>query len=115
MSGNIIEALQTFELDQHHEKIYVDPNELIEAGFPAFFLLPLIKVFESSNGYQYFRHGKNVNELIGISHQSLIYAIAAHVGVPPGTGSGFTGSGFAMRANIDAIREVLDQHARNKG
>jgi len=115
MSGNIIEALQTFVLDQHHEHIYVDPNELIEAGFPAFFLLPLVKVFETSERYQLFRSGKNVNEMIGISHLSLIYAIAAHVGVPPDTGSSFTGRGFAMRANIDAIREVLDQHARNKG
>jgi hypothetical protein len=23
MSGNIIQALKTFELDQHHEKIYI--------------------------------------------------------------------------------------------
>jgi hypothetical protein len=114
MSANIIQALQTFELDQHHEKIYVDPNELIEAGFPAFFLLPLIKVFESSDGYKYFRDGKIVNEMIGISHLSLIYAIANHVGVPPGTGSNFTGSGFAMQANIDEIRKILERHKKRK-
>ena len=115
MRGNIIQALQTFELDQHHEKIYVDPNELIDAGFPAAFLLPLLKVFESSDGYQYFRDGKAVTEMIGISHLSLIYAIATHVGVPSGTGSGFTGRGFATRANIDAIREVLCRHTRDEG
>ena len=91
MSGNIIQALKTFELDQHHEKIYGDPNELIEAGFPAWFLLPLIQVFEPSKGYKYFHKGIPVSELIGISHLSLIYAIADNVGLPPGTGSKFTG------------------------
>ena len=86
MSGNIIQALKTFKLDQHHEKIYGDPNELIEAGFPAWFLLPLIKVFESSEGYKYFHKGTIVSELIGISHLSLIYAIADHLGIPPDAG-----------------------------
>jgi len=35
MSENLLRALQTFKLDQHHEKIHADPNELIEAGFPG--------------------------------------------------------------------------------
>jgi hypothetical protein len=107
MKSEIVRALQTFELDQNHERIYSDPNELIEAGFPASFLLPLIRVFESNGGYKYFRKGKIVAEMIGISHLSIIYGIADHLGVPPETGSGFTGRGFAMRANIEAIRNIL--------
>jgi hypothetical protein len=114
MTGNIIQALKTFELDQHHEKIYSDPNELIEAGFPASFLLPLIRVFESTEGYKYFYNGKVVSEMIGISHLSLIYAIAKHVGVPPETGPNFTGRGFAMRENIEAIRTLLNEDAKNE-
>jgi hypothetical protein len=103
-----MQALHTFDLDQHHEKVYADPNELIDAGFPASFLLPLLKVFASGDGRVFFRNGNPVGEMIGISHLSLVYAVASHLGVPPGTGSQFTGRGFAMRANIDAIREVLD-------
>ena len=113
MTCNIIEALKTFDHDQHHEKIYADPNALIDAGFPAFFLRPLIDVFGSSEGYKYFRDGKIVDEMFGISHLSLIYAIAKHIGVPPDTGSDFTGRGFAMRANIEAIRMVLAEPAKN--
>jgi hypothetical protein len=87
MRSDIVTALHTFQLDQNHERIYTDPNELVEAGFPASFLLPLMRVFESSEGYKYFRDGKIVDEMIGISHLSFIYAIAEHLGVPPGTGS----------------------------
>ena len=53
-----------------------------------------------------------VNEMIGIRHIALIYAIARYLGVPPSTGSQFTGRGFAMRANIEAIRKVLDERTR---
>jgi len=83
-------------------------------GFPAFFLRPLIDVFESSEGYKYFRDGKIVDEMIGINHLRLIYAIAEHVGVPPNTGRQFVGRGFAMEANIEAIRMVLEEHEKNK-
>lgn len=109
MANNIFKAIVKFELDQPHEKIYDDPNELIDADFPAAFLLPLIKTFQSTDEYQYFRRGKPVDEMIGISHAALVYAIAEHLGVPPNIGSNFTGRGFAMRANIDAIREILSQ------
>ena len=112
MNSNILKAIQTFELDQHHEKIFDNVNELLDVGFPAVFLLPLISVFKSGDGYQYFRGGIAVNEMIGISHLSLVYAVAKHLGVPPDTGSDFTGRGFAMRANIDAIRTILSQRAR---
>jgi hypothetical protein len=54
-------------LDQNHNRIYADPNELIEAGFPASFLLPLIKAFASSEGHKYFWDGTIVSEMIGIS------------------------------------------------
>jgi hypothetical protein len=115
MSDNIIRALKTFKLDQHHEKIYDNPNELIEAGFPASFLVPLIKVFESSDGYKYFRKGTIVDEMIGISHLSLIYAIVKHLGLPTDVGSNHTGRGFAMQENIDAIRIYLTKHGEPTG
>jgi|TARA_Y100000310_G_scaffold94317_1_gene91940 hypothetical protein len=102
-------AIRQFELDQHHEKIYDDPNELIEAGFPADFLLPLISVYKSSDYYRYFRREEFVDEMIGISHLALIYAIADYLGVPEGTGSRFTGRGFAMRATIRAINSILSE------
>jgi hypothetical protein len=107
MSGSIIKALETFNLDQHHEKIYADPNELIKAGFPAFFVLPLMRIFDSSDAYKYFTGEKVVEELIGVSHLALVYAIAEAIGVPPEIGRGFTGCGFAMRAKVDGIRKVL--------
>lgn len=109
MSENLLRALQTFKLDQHHEKIYADANELIEAGFPASFLSPLIRCFESGTNYVYHWEGKIVDELIGISHLSLVYAIADYLGVPPETGSRFTGRGFAMEAKIGAIQELLKE------
>ena len=112
MSDNVIRAAQTFELDQPHEKIYENPNELIEAGFPGDFLLPLVELFKSSDGYKYFRRGEIVSEMIGIRHIALIYAVARHLDVPSNTGSQFSGRGFTMRANIEAIRKVLDEHAR---
>lgn len=108
MSGNIHKAIKVFQLDRHHERIYDDPNELIEAGFPAEFLLPLIRVFTSSEGYKYHRRGTLVDEMIGISHAALVYAIAVHLGIPSDTGSTFTGRGFRLQANIDAIRKPLD-------
>lgn len=112
MNSNILNAVQTFNLDQHHEKIFDDPNELIDAGFPANFLLPLINAFQSGDGFQYYRDERPVSEMIGISHRALIYAIAEHLGVPLGTGSHFTGRGFAMRENIDAIRKILSEWTR---
>ena len=63
VSDNVIRAAQTFDLDQHHEKIYDNPNDLIEAGFPGDFLLPIVKVFKSSVSYKYFRRGEIVNEM----------------------------------------------------
>jgi hypothetical protein len=103
----ICKALHTFKLDQHYETIYDNPNDLIDAGFPAAFLLPLIIVFQSAEGYRYCCRAKNVDEMIGISHHSLVCAIAESLGVPSGTGSGFTGRGFAMRAKLEAIQEIL--------
>jgi hypothetical protein len=110
MTSNIDLAIRSFDLDQSHTKIYADPNELIEAGFPASFLLPLIRAFASSEGYKHFWRGRIVSEMIGISHRALIAAIARHVGVPDEVGSGFTGRGFAMQAQIEAIRETLGRH-----
>jgi hypothetical protein len=107
VDNDIIRALRSFDLDQSHDKVYADPNELVQNGFPSSFLLPLITNFESSDEYVYFWEGNVVRELIGISHASLVYAIAKHVGVPSEMGSRFTGRGFAMRAVIDAIRDIL--------
>lgn len=104
----ILNAIQEFELDQNHNKIYDNPNKLINVGFPADFLLPLIRVFKSTDG-PYFWRGKIVDEMIGISHLTFIYAIAEYLGVPSHIGSEFTGSGFAMRAKIDAIRKILSE------
>jgi len=109
VNNSIVKAIQAFDLDQSHEKIYDDPNILIEAGFPATFILPLICSFHSTDGHKYFRRGKIVDEMIGISHVTLINAIAEYLGVPPDTGSDFTGRGFAMRANIDTIRKILSE------
>ena len=111
MDEKVIQALRTFNLNAHHELIYHDPNELIDAGFPASFIFPLIQIFQSSSGYFIHWRGKVVNELIGISHLSLVYAIAHQLGVPTDTGSQFAGRGFAMRANIDAIRSILARDA----
>ena len=105
LNNSILKAIQALELCEHHERIH-DPNELIDAGFPAGFLLPLISVFDSGGRYQYYRCGKAVQEIIGISHLTLIYAIAEYLGVPYDIGLGFTGRGFAMRAKIDAIRDL---------
>jgi hypothetical protein len=107
MSKGIDEAIRQFDIDQSHSKIYDDPNDLIEMGFPASFLLPLIKVYQSSDDYKYFCRGEIVNELIGISHFAIVAAIANHLGIPPDIGSQFTGRGFAMHAIIDAIRLAL--------
>ena len=106
--SSIIQAIKIFEFDQYHRTIYDDANELIEGGFPAEFLLPLIRIFTSDEGYQYYRRGELVDEMIGISHAALVYAIAKHLGVPSDTGSRFTGDGFRLGANIDAIRKILD-------
>jgi hypothetical protein len=98
LDEKIIEALRTFNLDEHHELIYDDVNVLIDAGFPASFIFPLIQIFQSSSGYFFHWRGKVVNELIGIRHSSLVYAIAHQLSVPANTGS-ITGRGFAMRAD----------------
>lgn len=114
MSNDLLKAIRDFKLDQHHEKIYTDPNKLIIEGFPAKFLLPLIRTFQSADGYKYFHQGNIVDEMIGISHPALIYAIADYLGVPPDTGSGFTGRGFAMRAVIDAIQKRLSEREQGR-
>ena len=112
MEDKILKALKTFELDQHHEKIYDNPNDLLIAGFPAAFILPLIRSFESSEGYKYFCRGQVVDEMIGVTHPGLVYAIGEYVGVPQGTGTGYTGRGFAMRAVIDEINKILDEKSQ---
>jgi hypothetical protein len=109
MNGSILTALETFKLDQDHKKIYADPNELVRAGFPASFLLPLMRIFETTDTDIYFCDGKIVDSLIGIGHLTLVYAIADHIGVLSDIGRGFTGSGFAMRAKIDGIQRLLDK------
>lgn len=107
-------AVEQFDLNQHHEKIYDDPNILIDAGFSAEFLLPLVRAFHSSDGYQYFRRGELVDEMIGISHMSLVYAIGERLGVPSDAGSEFTGRGFAMRAVIEAIKSLFGNQKKRR-
>jgi hypothetical protein len=107
MHDAILRAVQKYELDQNHNKVYDDPNELIEIGFPASFILPLIRVFRSREEYKYFWRGQIVDEMIGISHLSLVYAIAEDFGISSDAGSKFTGRGFAMRAIVDSIRQVM--------
>ncbi len=104
----ILKAIQALDLHQHHETIH-DPNELIDGGFPANFLLPLIRIFDSSGRYQYVRQGRLVEEMIGISHLNLIYAVADYLGVSSEVGLGFTGRGFSMNAKIDAIESILNK------
>jgi hypothetical protein len=105
-----LRATQAFKLDRHHELIYDDPNELIEAGFPGSFLLPLVRVFQSGNGHIYHRRGTIVDEMIGISHAALICAIADRIGVPPTMGIGYSGRGFELGEKIEAIRKVLAEY-----
>jgi hypothetical protein len=106
MTRNLDEAIRSFDLTPSHRTIY-DPNELIAKGFPGEFLLPLINSFESGDWYKYHSGGEIVDELIGISHGTLVSAIAKHLGVPDDVGSGYTGRGFAMQAEIEAIRKIL--------
>jgi hypothetical protein len=106
----ILKAISAFDLHQYHETIH-DPNDLIDAGYPAHFLLPLISIYDSSGRYQYFRCDKPVQEIIGISHLDLIYALADYLSVPPEIGLGFTGRGFTMNAKIEAICEILSRKA----
>ncbi len=110
-SSSVFKAIQALDLHQHHETIH-DPNELIDTGFPAIFLLPLISIYDSSGRYQYFRCGTPVQEIIGISHLDLIYAFAKYLGVSSEVGLGFTGRGFAMNAIIDAINDILREEAK---
>ena len=107
MEDVIIKAVKSFNLKQHHEHIYANPNELIRAGFPASFLLPLIQIFQSTEGYNYFCEGEFVDEMVGISHRSVVYALGKYLGVPADTGAGLTGRGFAMQAVVDAIQQKL--------
>ena len=109
MDDRILKAIMTFKLDQHHEKIYDNPNDLLLAGFPASFIIQLIRSYESSEDYKYFFRGEVVGEIIGISHAALVFAIGDYLGVSQGTGSGFTGRGFAMRAVIDEINNLLSE------
>jgi hypothetical protein len=103
----ILYALQVFDFDGHHEEIYDNPNDLLDMGFPVSFIFPLIDTFHSSDSYQYHRKGELVREMIGVSYPSLINAIARCVGVPSNVGLGFTGRGFGMQAQIEAIQEIL--------
>jgi len=107
MNNAIVRAVQRFDLNQSHNYVHDDPNELIKIGFPASFLLPLIRVLQSSTGYNYFWRGQIVDEMIGIPHITLVYAIAEHLGISPDIGSNFTGRGFAMQAVVDAIQQIL--------
>jgi hypothetical protein len=103
----ILYALEVFDFDGHHEDIYDNPNDLLDMEFPVAFIFPLIDTFHSSNSYQYHRKGELVSEMIGVSYASLISAIARCVGVPSNVGSRFTGRGFGMPAQIEAIQEIL--------
>lgn len=91
-----------------HGKVYHDPNFLISQGFDADFILPLIQVFKSSPDYVYFYKMEIVEELIGVSHPRLIYAIADYLKIPKDVGANYTGRGFAMQAVIEAIKEEID-------
>lgn len=114
MSNKIDRAIRSFELQRSHSTIYSDPNVLVEAGFPGSFLLPLIEAFKSTETYKYYRDGKFVNEMIGISHGALISAIAKHLGVPDTAGQGLTGRGFVMQAEIEGIHQVLNDNSRRQ-
>ncbi len=104
IKNSIVVAVNDFELEQHHELIYDNPNILISKGFPAFFLLPLLKIFESSNNYVFHRNGILVEEMIGISHFDLVMAIADILDcqncVPD-----YVGRGFIMGACIEEIKK----------
>jgi hypothetical protein len=106
----ILKAISALDLHQHHETIH-EPNDLTAFGLPAHFLSPLISVYDSSGRYQYLRCGIPVQEIIGISHLDLIYALADYLGVPSEIGLGFTGRGFAINAKIEVICEILSRKA----
>ena len=104
----MIEAIRKAIEILDHNKVYHDPNILIEQGFEAEFVLPLIQLFKSSPDYVYFCKGDIVDELIGVSHARLIYAIADYLKISKKVGTGYTGKGFAMQAVIEAIKRKLD-------
>lgn len=108
MNEEFLKAVREFNLHQSHNKIYTDPNELITNGFSADFLLPLVKTFKSTDGMMYLYRGNLVDEMIGISHLSLVCSIGKRLGVPPETGSMCTGRGFAMEEIIEEIMRILE-------
>ncbi|MBU1647766.1 MAG: hypothetical protein KJ846_06745 [Proteobacteria bacterium] len=103
----MIEAIRNAIKNVNHNKVYPDPNVLIKQGFDAEFILPLIEVFKSTPDYVYVYEMELVQELIGVSHLRLIYAIADHLKIPKGVGANYTGRGFAMQAVIEAIENEL--------
>lgn len=107
MSVNIDDAIRNFAFAEGHRTIYHDPNALIAQGFPASILVPLIEAFASDAGEMYFYCGKPVDELIGISHSRIVYAIAQHLGISGDVGGQYTGRGFQLQAMIDAIQHKL--------
>jgi len=104
-------ALSNFDIDEvSHSLIYTEPNELVEMGFPAEFIHDLFTVHESSSRYIYQFEGKPVSKLVGITHASLIWAIAKEIGADTSVAANFTGEGFRVDAIVREIRKVMDQH-----
>lgn len=52
--NEVLKAIQHFHLHLHHETIHDNPNELVDARFPADFLQPLITVFKSTKNTNIF-------------------------------------------------------------
>lgn len=102
-----IEAIRNAIKNVNHNEVYHDPNILINQGFTAEFILPLVQVFKSTPDYVYFYKMEPVQELIGVSHLHLIYAIADYLKIPKDVGANYTGRGFSMQAKIEAIKKEL--------
>ena len=103
----ILSALPNLDMDGWHDRVYTEPNDLVAMGFPAEFILQLVRGHESSPGRVYVFKGKIVGELVGIAHTSLIWAIAEEIGADMSVAGEFTGEGYRTNAIVGEIQRVM--------
>lgn len=88
-------------------------NKLIKMGFDAPFVFSLTKLFVTGDGMIWMWGGDYVPACIGVSHASLINGLADFFGVDPQVGRSVVRAGFAMQAQIEALRATLLDPAEN--
>lgn len=83
-----------------------DPNELIARDVPAEMAFSLTKLWVSDGSMLYRWQGKFVEACVAVRHASLIDALCELFSVDPAIGRGFTGAGFAMDAQLEALKNL---------